>query len=225
MEAMFTKVEQVPDVTGVVEPLLPRKQDADLQGRHDRVRAGQHRRLRTSTSGAPYPTASRLPRADVNVPGLTVELGGDIFSDGVKPPATEAFGLLAAVFILLIAFGSLLAMGLPIVTALFGIAIGIAVVEPARERDARSRLHDAGRVDDRHRRRHRLRAVHRHPLPRGPARTARARCRGPAVDRHGGPGGRVRRSHRRHLAARHVPHGGAVRARPRRRLQHRGARW
>ena len=46
-----------------------------------------------------------------------------------KPPATEAFGLLAAVFILLVAFGSVLAMGLPIVTALFGIAIGIAVVE------------------------------------------------------------------------------------------------
>ena len=77
----------------------------------------------------PVSDGVRAVRAEVNVPGLTVELGGDIFSDGVKPPATEAFGLLAAVFILLVAFGSVLAMGLPIVTALFGIAIGIAVVE------------------------------------------------------------------------------------------------
>src|SRR5262249_54516122 len=43
-------------------------------------------------------------------------------------PATEAIGLLAAILILLFAFGSLLAMGLPIMTALFGIGLGIACV-------------------------------------------------------------------------------------------------
>ena len=37
----------------------------------------------------------------------------------------ELIGILAAVVILLIAFGSVLAMGLPIVTALFGIGIGL----------------------------------------------------------------------------------------------------
>ena len=52
---------------------------------------------------------------------------------------------------------------------------------------------------------------------------ARARRRGPPVDQHGGTRGRVRRPHRRHLAARHVPHGRALRARPGRRLQRRGA--
>ena len=66
-------------------------------------------------------------RAEVDVEGLRIELGGDMFADS---PAfsSEFVGLAAAIIILLIAFGSLLAMGLPIVTALFGIGCGIALV-------------------------------------------------------------------------------------------------
>ena len=41
-------------------------------------------------------------------------------------PASEAIGLLAAIVVLLVAFGTVLAMGLPIVTALIGIGIGVA---------------------------------------------------------------------------------------------------
>ena len=58
---------------------------------------------------------------------VQVELAGTMFTDQTQP-ASEAIGLLAAVFILLIAFGSLLAMGLPIMTALFGIGSGLALV-------------------------------------------------------------------------------------------------
>jgi RND superfamily putative drug exporter len=59
--------------------------------------------------------------------GLQVELGGDLFAD---QPAfnSELVGIIAAVVILLIAFGSFLAMGLPIVTALFGIGCGAALI-------------------------------------------------------------------------------------------------
>ena len=41
----------------------------------------------------------------------------------------ELIGILAAIVILLVAFGSLIAMGLPILVALFGIGIGIGLVE------------------------------------------------------------------------------------------------
>ncbi|TDB82402.1 MMPL family transporter [Actinomadura sp. KC216] len=41
---------------------------------------------------------------------------------------SEAIGVLAAVVILLVAFGSVLAMGLPILTALFGIGSGLALI-------------------------------------------------------------------------------------------------
>jgi RND superfamily putative drug exporter len=61
-------------------------------------------------------------------PGVDVELGGQIFSNQGFP-ASEAIGVAAAILILLFAFGSVLAMGLPIVTALFGIGCGVAVVQ------------------------------------------------------------------------------------------------
>ncbi len=63
-----------------------------------------------------------------NTPDLQIELGGWMFTDQTQP-ASELIGVLAAVLILLIAFGSLLAMGLPILTALFGIGVGLALVQ------------------------------------------------------------------------------------------------
>jgi RND superfamily putative drug exporter len=65
--------------------------------------------------------------AQPDVEGLTIEYGGDIFAE-FEFPASEVYGVLAAVIILIVAFGSVLAMGLPIGTALFGIGIGFALV-------------------------------------------------------------------------------------------------
>jgi putative drug exporter of the RND superfamily len=64
---------------------------------------------------------------DASSSAVKVELGGSMFTDQTQP-ASEVIGILAAVLILLLAFGSLLAMGLPIMTALFGIGIGLAGV-------------------------------------------------------------------------------------------------
>jgi putative drug exporter of the RND superfamily len=63
----------------------------------------------------------------VHVPGLRVELGGNVFVTNTGSPS-EAIGIVAAMVILLLAFGSVLAMGLPIMTALFGIGTGTALV-------------------------------------------------------------------------------------------------
>lgn len=58
--------------------------------------------------------------------GLTVEFGGEVVPGRVtEPPSSEAIGLAFAVVILLVTFGSVLAMGLPILTALIGLGIGI----------------------------------------------------------------------------------------------------
>jgi RND superfamily putative drug exporter len=43
--------------------------------------------------------------------------------------ATEGFGVLGAMIVLLVSFGSLLAMGLPLVTGLVGIGTGLAIIE------------------------------------------------------------------------------------------------
>jgi RND superfamily putative drug exporter len=65
---------------------------------------------------------------DASGNGLTVALGGNAVTEAETPGGgpTEGIGLLAAMIVLLIAFGSLLAMGLPIVTAVFGIGTGLA---------------------------------------------------------------------------------------------------
>jgi putative drug exporter of the RND superfamily len=57
---------------------------------------------------------------------LQIEAGGDLHFAFETPPAGlgEALGLLAAMVILLVAFGSVVAMGLPIGTALTGLAVG-----------------------------------------------------------------------------------------------------
>ncbi len=63
----------------------------------------------------------------VDVQGLRVELGGEMFANAPQF-SSEFIGVLAAIVILLIAFGSVIAMGLPIITALFGIGCGAALV-------------------------------------------------------------------------------------------------
>ena len=59
--------------------------------------------------------------------GVDVAFLGDGFTNG-GPPASEMFGILAAIFILLIAFGSVVAMGLPIITAIVGIVTALGCV-------------------------------------------------------------------------------------------------
>jgi RND superfamily putative drug exporter len=63
-----------------------------------------------------------LPKID----GLRIELGSFVFAE-FEAPQTEALGLAFAVVILILAFGSVLAMGLPVGIALFGIGIGGAI--------------------------------------------------------------------------------------------------
>jgi putative drug exporter of the RND superfamily len=62
-----------------------------------------------------------------SINGVQIEYGGEVFA-GFELPASELYGLLAAIIILVLAFGSVLAMGLPIGTAILGLGIGTSVV-------------------------------------------------------------------------------------------------
>ena len=63
-------------------------------------------------------------------PGLQIELGGFAIETTQRQGfgLSTAVGLLAAIVVLLITFGSLIAMGLPIVTALFGLGTGLGLI-------------------------------------------------------------------------------------------------
>src|SRR6266550_1784873 len=84
--------------------------------------------------------ANELPKAaidrvinaaeGVRSSALQVELGGQAIKQAQQTSLGFAtgVGLAAAVVVLLLSFGSLLAMGLPIVTALFGLGAGLGVI-------------------------------------------------------------------------------------------------
>jgi RND superfamily putative drug exporter len=63
--------------------------------------------------------------------GFAVALGGSPISAVITaaPGPSEGIGVTAAILIMLLAFGSVVAMGLPIITALFGLGLGIALLE------------------------------------------------------------------------------------------------
>ena len=63
--------------------------------------------------------------------GLQVELGGQPIAEATEEEGEDSsfmVGLLAAIFVLLITFGSVVAMGLPIVTALLALGVGVSVI-------------------------------------------------------------------------------------------------
>jgi RND superfamily putative drug exporter len=58
--------------------------------------------------------------------GLTVEAGGDALRPSEAAGASEGIGVLIAALVLVITFGSLIAAGLPLLTAIIGVGVGIA---------------------------------------------------------------------------------------------------
>ena len=62
--------------------------------------------------------------------GVNFYLGGDVVDQAETPygGATDGIGILAAAIVLLIAFGSLIAMGLPVLTAVLGIGAGLSLI-------------------------------------------------------------------------------------------------
>ncbi|MFB6933439.1 MMPL family transporter [Streptomyces chartreusis] len=65
---------------------------------------------------------------DARDAGLTVEVGGDALQTTPETGATEVIGIAVAAVVLVITFGSLIAAGLPLLTALIGVGIGISTI-------------------------------------------------------------------------------------------------
>ncbi|MBM7441441.1 MMPL family transporter [Streptomyces sp. HB132] len=60
--------------------------------------------------------------------GMTVEIGGDALQVMPETGATEIIGVAVAAVVLVITFGSLIAAGLPLLTALIGVGIGVSTI-------------------------------------------------------------------------------------------------
>ncbi|CAN5631380.1 MMPL family transporter [soil metagenome] len=129
MEDLFDDVAQLDDVARVGSPY---GEEADQQVATQGDDAG-----RIAFANIELPDDTDFPRAGEirdeifdaapDIDGLQIELGGFIFAE-FEEPTSEVLGLAFAIVILIVAFGSVLAMGLPIGVALFGIGIGVTLI-------------------------------------------------------------------------------------------------
>ncbi|MFF3636434.1 MMPL family transporter [Streptomyces sp. NPDC002250] len=65
---------------------------------------------------------------DARDSGLTVEIGGDALTATPETGSSEVIGIAIAAVVLVITFGSLLAAGFPLLTAIIGVGIGVSTI-------------------------------------------------------------------------------------------------
>ncbi len=129
MEDLFAFVAEIPEVVRVESPY---DEGGERLIASEGDRAGE-----IAYANVEFPDDIEFPRAEEirndildqvdDIEGVRVELGGFIFAE-FNEPSSEALGVGFAIVILILAFGSVLAMGLPIGVALFGIGIGSAII-------------------------------------------------------------------------------------------------
>jgi putative drug exporter of the RND superfamily len=130
MSSLFARVAVVPGVNAVVSPYSPggaRQLSRDGTVAYATVQFDRRvADIPTHTLDTIRTLTDATARHDAET---RIALGGRMFQEdrGIGP--AELIGILAALVILLVAFGSLLAAGLPILVALFGIGIGLAFVK------------------------------------------------------------------------------------------------
>jgi RND superfamily putative drug exporter len=126
---LLAKVSKMPHVVGLISPYSPR---GALQVSRDQKTAfatiiySKRANLLPDSTGKPVLSAVNK----VRVPGLQLAAGGQVIeqAEGFSIGPATAVGAIAALVILLITFGSLLAAGMPLFTAALGLITGTALI-------------------------------------------------------------------------------------------------
>jgi RND superfamily putative drug exporter len=128
IEAMLARVAQLPHVEAVTSPYASRPPALSRDGTIGFATVV----LGRTGGGVAKRTTTRLVATaeSARSPALQVELGGGAIEQAQRTSVGSSMfvGLAAAAVVLLLSFGSLLAMGLPIVTALCGLGTGMGLV-------------------------------------------------------------------------------------------------
>lgn len=125
MSELFSAADEVDGIVNVISPYSPMgatqiASDGDAAGK---IAYAQLIVESGTTTVEGEEIAAEITAQVPEIDGLEVALGGDMFRER-KPPNSEMLGLAFAIFVLIAAFGSVLAMGLPIATALAGVGLG-----------------------------------------------------------------------------------------------------
>ena len=129
VERLVGEIGDLPHVSGVAGPLGAGAESQVSPDGSTAFATVQFDRQSDQLPGAAVKrviaTALRFSR-----PGFQVALVGEPISraSSSSPGSSEAIGIIAAIVIMLIAFGSVVATGLPILTALLGVGIGYGLV-------------------------------------------------------------------------------------------------
>jgi RND superfamily putative drug exporter len=122
IQDVVTAAGRAPQVAGVVSPFDSQALSPDGQAALATVGfAAEREEIDPSSLDALEATADAARDA-----GMEVAVGGDVFgTTGVTIGATEFIGVVVAVLVLVLTFGSLLAAGMNLLTAIIGIGVGM----------------------------------------------------------------------------------------------------
>ena len=119
------QLEKGPHVSGVSDPYNPRGPTVSKDGNTAFATVAYDE----AKIELPQYDAAEKAVADVRAAGIQVEYDGGLgYAKATGAPASEQLGILVAVVVLAVAFGSIVAMSVPIVVALFGIVIGFSSI-------------------------------------------------------------------------------------------------
>ena len=128
MSELFDTTKQIDGVVSVISPYSPM---GGAQVSSDGESAGKIAYAQlileagtTTADGARI--GEEIASITPEIGGLETALGGDMFRLR-EPPNSEMLGIAFAIFVLIAAFGSVLAMGLPIAMALAGVGTGVLI--------------------------------------------------------------------------------------------------
>lgn len=122
MATMLAETAVLDAVTNVIGPDQSRAYSAD-----GRVAMAQVL-FRGQITEVPAETHTRLAElaAEHAVDGMTIDLSGAAVKQMPAIGSTEGLGVVVALIVLLVMFGSIVAAGLPLLTALIGVGVGLA---------------------------------------------------------------------------------------------------
>jgi RND superfamily putative drug exporter len=132
IDKVVTSVEPLPWVQSVTSPFSAAGAHQIAQPSKGNIAFAQVQ-FTTDTADIPVPAIKKvITTAQAGAhEGFQVELGGAPISAATTaaPGPSEGIGITAAILIMLLAFGSVVAMGLPVITALAGLGIGVGLLE------------------------------------------------------------------------------------------------
>ena len=126
MSGLFEATKQIDGVVNVLSPYSPigASQIASEGESAGKIAYAQLILVAGTTTSEGAAIGEEITALAPEIGGLTVALGGDMFRER-EPPNSEMLGLAFAIFVLIAVFGSVVAMGVPIATALAGVGVGV----------------------------------------------------------------------------------------------------